>query len=512
MQILTSEQMHELDKLTMQHNNISSVELMERAAREVSQYILSHHCFGRSKIVVFAGPGGNGGDALAVSRLLLEQGCDVTAYLFNTTGHLHEDCAVNRERLQKVANETQFVEINQQFDPPQLTEDMLIVDGLFGIGLNRPLVGGFASLIRVINAASSYVLSIDIPSGLMAEDNSNNVAAHIVKADETLTFQKPKLCMMLDDCQQYLGRVAVLDIGLVDESVSNLASPFHILGMSDVKSRIKLRIPFGHKGSFGHGFLIAGQYGMAGAVILAARAALRTGLGKLTIHTPHRNNDILQISVPEAVINHDVSDDRFSQAVSVEGYDACAIGPGLGVHYDTALAFIEQVRHCDIPLVIDADGLNIIGEHKGWLRQVPPETILTPHPLEFLRIGNNGENSYQRLVEARKLAVENKYYIILKGHHSAICLPSGEVYFNTTGNSGMATAGSGDVLTGILLGFLSQGYSQTDACLCSVYLHGLAGDIAADKFTEFGMVASEIIRFLPQAFKKVLSKPRGTEA
>ena len=511
MQILTSEQMHELDKLTMQHENITSFELMERAAREIFQFIQSHRVFRQTKIVVFAGPGGNGGDALAVSRMLLEHDYDVKTYLFNTTGHLHEDCAVNRDLLRKVATEEQFVEVTQQFDTPQLTKDMLIIDGLFGIGLNRPLVGGFASLVKVINASPATVISIDIPSGLMSENNSSNVMAHIVKADYTLTFQKPKLCMLLDDCQQYLGKISVIDIGLRDDAESGLVSLYHLLQSDEVASYIKTRIPFGHKGTFGHGMLIAGKYGMAGAVIFAAKAALHTGLGKLTIHTPHRNNDILQISVPEAIISHDVSDDRFSQAVPVTDFDACAIGPGLGTHYDTALAFIEQVHHCDVPLVIDADGLNIIGEHRGWLRQVPEGTILTPHPVEFLRIGNNGENSYQRLVEARKLAMENKYYVILKGHHTAICLPTGEVYFNTTGNSGMATAGSGDVLTGILLGYLAQGYSQAEASLCSVYLHGMAGELASEELTEFGVTASDIIRFLPKAFKKLVTKQDSLE-
>ncbi len=501
MKILSAQQFRELDAYTVQAEGIASLDLMERAARKVADVIIDSRT-PDTPTVVFAGPGNNGGDALAVARMLHEAGFSPEVFLFNTNDNLSADCAANKERL-AACNGVSFTEITSQFEPPKLTPRHLVVDGLFGTGLSRPLNGGFASLVKFLNASPATVVSIDIPSGLMCEDNSTNIQNHIVCADLTLTFQLPKLSMLLADNQRFVGRLQILDIGLSAEKLEELPAEYAITERADVQLLLKTRDPFGHKGTFGHALLVAGKYGMAGAAVLAARAFLKSGAGKITIQSPRRNNDILQISVPEAVINHDHNDTHFTTPVNTDGFDAMAIGPGIGTERDTAVAFIEQVSRARVPLLIDADGINIFCGHKGWLQQLPKGSILTPHPGEFRRLGNRSTDSYSTLAEAREMAVRHNVYIVLKGRFTAICTPEGTTFFNPTGNSGMATAGSGDALAGIITSFLAQGYVQQEACLLGVYLHGLAGDLAAETLGEESVTASDIINCLPDAFKSL---------
>ncbi len=498
MKILTAQQFRELDEYTVRQEGISSLELMERAARCVAEEILTTWT-SDTPIVIFAGPGNNGGDALAVARILFEQGYQPEVFLFNTTQHLSEDCAANRDRLQAIDG-INFKEITSTFEPPQLTAQHLIIDGLFGTGLSRPLNGGFASLVKFINAAPGTVVSIDLPSGLMCEDNTYNIQNHIVCADLTLTFQLPKLALLLADNQKFVGRFKLLDIGLSEEKTAMLSSDFQITERAEVVKLLKPRNPYGHKGIFGHALLIAGKFGMAGAAVLAAKSCLRSGVGKVTLHTPLRNNDILQISVPEAILSHDSSETIFTSPVNTTDFDAAAIGPGIGTEQKTAIAFIGQVSHTQIPLLIDADGINILAGHKGWMQQIPQRSILTPHIGELKRLGNHSVDAYSALMEARELAVRHKIFVVLKGRFTAICTPDGLTRFNPTGNSGMATAGSGDVLTGLITGLLAQGYGQEEACVLGVYLHGLAGDIAAERLGKESLTASDIIDCLPQAF------------
>ncbi len=498
MKILTAQQFRELDEYTVREENISSLDLMERAARCVAEEIFIGWTTD-TPIAIFAGPGNNGGDALAVARLLFEEGYRPEVFLFNTTQHLSDDCAANRDKLQTLDG-INFTEITSTFEPPQLTARHLIIDGLFGTGLSRPLNGGFASLVKFINAAPGTVVSIDLPSGLMCEDNTYNVQEHIVCADLTLTFQLPKLALLLSDNHKFVGRFKMLDIGLSKEKTASLPTEFQITEKAEAARLLKPRNPFGHKGTFGHALLIAGKFGMAGAAVLAAKACLRSGVGKITLHTPLRNNDILQISVPEAILSHDKNENFFTSSVNTTDFDAAAIGPGIGTEQKTAVTFIEQVSRTQIPLLIDADGINILASHRGWMQQVPQGSILTPHLGEIKRLGNHSVDAYSALMEARELAVRHKIYIVLKGRFTAICTPDGQTRFNPTGNSGMATAGSGDVLTGIITALLAQGYDRENACVLGVYLHGLAGDIAAEQLGKESLTATDIIDFLPQAF------------
>lgn len=503
MKIFSQQQLPDIDAATIQEQDMKSIDLMERAAQYVSLYLSS---LNYSHYVIFAGPGNNGGDALAVARLLAaKEGNTVTAYLFNIGKGLSSNCEANRNRLAECPN-VNFTEITEKFEPPQLSENTVIIDGLFGTGLNKPLNGGFGALVQFFNASSAHIVSIDMPSGLMCENNAQNVRNHIVRANTTITFGAPKIAQLMADNHEFVGKLIVADIGLSDGKSKGLDSNYEFTDKEDIKNIIRKRDPFGHKGTFGHSLLIAGTYGMAGAAILATRACLRSGVGKVTVRTPFRNNDILQLAVPEAVLNLDSHEKHFSSPINTDDYTALAIGPGLGTNHDTAVAFIEQVRRTRIPLVIDADGLNILADHKGWIQQIPSDAILTPHFREMQRIGSHCNDSFSALTEAQEMAIKHSFFIILKGHFTTICTPEGKTFFNSTGNSGMATAGSGDILTGIICALLAQKYTQAEACRLGVYIHGLAGDIAASKLGETSLIASDIIEAIPEAFLQLSTR------
>ncbi len=500
MKIFTSAQIRELDKYTIEHEPVKSIDLMERAAKAISCAVAGEWDTG-CPIVVFAGPGNNGGDALAVARQLAEQGYSVSAYLFNITSHLSVDCEQNRKRLEENRRVKDFVVVTQEFDPPVLTAETVVIDGLFGSGLNKPLAGGFASLVKYINNSPAKVVSIDVPSGLMAEDNSFNVRAHIIKATLTLTLQQPKLSFLFPENQQFIGRLKTLDIRLSKEGMDSIDAKYVVVEEQAVRPLLKPRDPFAHKGDMGSALLVAGSYGMGGAAVLAARACLRAGAGKVTVHTPKRNSMILQVAVPEAVVQLDREETTFGEPVETEDFDALGIGPGLGRSEGAAIALIAQLKRCRCPIVADADALNLLANHRAWLQQLPQGIIMTPHPKEFDRMSGHCADSFERLTKAVDMAKRLQIYIILKGHRSALCLPDGHVVFNSTGNAGMATAGSGDVLTGIITALLARGLPQGDACLLGMYIHGLAGDLAAKELGEESLVASDITAFLPKAFK-----------
>ena len=501
MKILASTQLKELDKYTIVHEPIASIDLMERAARALTDAIVRR--WDKSfEVVVFAGPGNNGGDALAVARMLSQKGYHVEVFLFNTKGQLSEECQANLNRL-KTCGSIYFTEISTQFDPPALTENHLVIDGLFGSGLNKPLNGGFASVVKYINASKAQVVAIDIPSGLMGEDNTYNIRPHIIHADVTLSIQLPKLSFLFPENEDIVGEWELLDIGLKQSFIDAAPSTYSILEETEVRSLIRLRKRFSHKGTFGHGLLIAGSYGMAGASILAAKACLKSGIGLLTVHVPIHNHDLLQTTVPEAIVHTDIQERYFAQPMHLHRYSALAIGPGLGQEEDTALAMMEQIQGSSLPIVLDADAINILSTHRNWLSRLPKRCILTPHLGELERLIGKCMDTYERLTKVKELAAYLQSYIIVKGAWTAIVTPEGNFYFNPTGNPGMATGGSGDVLTGILLGLLAQGYSREEACKLGVYIHGLAGDIAAEEKTQMGMTAADIIEALPAAWKKL---------
>lgn len=507
MKIISSIQLKELDKYTIANEPIASIDLMERAAVELARAI-ARRWSTAFHLVVFAGPGNNGGDALAVARLLSLQGYQVEVFLFNTQGKLSEECQINLGRL-KECGSVYFTEVSTRFDPPALTEKHLVIDGLFGSGLNKPLNGGFAAVVKYINASKSPVVAIDVPSGLMCEDNTYNIRQNMIRADVTLSIQLPKLAFFFPENEEIVGEWTLLDIGLKQEFIDTADTPYSITEESEMRRLIRPRKRFAHKGNFGHALIIAGSYGMAGASILAARACLRSGVGLLTVHAPIHNHDLLQSTVPEALVQTDIHERYFAGPVDTDPYQAIAIGPGLGQEQDTALALMEQIQGCPLPLVLDADAINILSSYRNRLSKLPKRCILTPHIKELERLIGKCMDTYERLTKTKELAAYLQSYIVVKGAWTTVVTPEGNCYFNPTGNPGMATAGSGDVLTGILTALLAQGYPQEEACRLGVYVHGLAGDIAADRKGEMGLMASDLIEALPEAWKKLSETKQG---
>ena len=503
MKILPTHLIKELDAYTIQHEPISSIDLMERAAVALTNVICTRHSDTNTPFVIFAGPGNNGGDALAIARLMILRGYCPEVYLFNPKDSLSTDCSFNREHLIEL-KDCIFHEVKTKFTPPKLTPRTVVIDGLFGSGLNKPLEGGFASVVRFINASPATVIAIDIPSGLMGEDNSLNDYRHVIKADLTLSLQLPKLSFLFAENDPYVGEWQLVDIGLSKEALESMPTDYSMTEVHDIiplLERLNKRPRHAHKGSFGRALLIAGSEGMAGASVLASKACLRAGVGLLTVRIPFCNNFIIQTAVPEAITDIDIHDRHFTEAVDTDTFQAVAIGPGLGKSTQTEHAVIEQLNTTLCPMILDADALNILSQHPEGISHLPKGCILTPHLGELERLIGRCTNSYDRLQRAVTLAAESNAVIILKGAYSAMITPEGNIYFNTTGNPGMATAGSGDTLTGILLALLAQGFTNEEAAKLGVWLHGKSGDLAAEDLGEVSMKAGDIIDYLPKAIK-----------
>jgi NAD(P)H-hydrate epimerase len=397
----------------------------------------------------------------------------------------------------------EFTEVIEDFTPPVLTEHDIVIDGLFGSGLNRPLTGGFAAVVDYINKSDAHVVSIDIPSGLFGEDNRGNDREAIVKANLTLTFEFPKLAFFLAENAPYVGEWKTLEIGLHPDVIEKTETPYTMVTEEDISYVIQPRDRFAHKGTFGHALLIAGSKGKMGAAILAAKACLRSGAGLLTVHIPQRGEGVFQTNFPEAMLSFDTNVDFFSSVPELSPYNAIGVGPGMGQHMESGAAIERILQTNSKPMVIDADAINLLATNKSLISRIPERSILTPHPKEFDRIAGESASGYERLMKAKAFAVENHLIVVLKGAYTAICTTAGNIYFNSCGNPGMATAGSGDVLTGIILGLLAQGYEPETAAVMGVFIHGTAGDLAAIYQSEESLIASDIIDMLGKAFKQV---------
>ena len=498
MKFFTSRQIAEIDQLTMKYEPISSIDLMERASREVADWIINH--LGVSRLIwLFPGPGNNGGDALAVARMLTLAGFDCTVFLADLGKELKGDPAINLTRLKEL-DKVIVKMVSSEADIPAIPENVIVIDGLFGSGLTRPLTGLAARIVKAINQSEAETISIDIPSGLMGEDNSHNDLTAIVKADYTLTFEFPKLSFLFPENNQFVGHWVVLPIGLHPKAIQQVESNFTYLTKDLVAGKIQKRGKFSHKGTYGHALLIAGSYGKMGAAVLASRACLRSGVGLLTTHVPRLGYEILQNSVAEAMASIDHSDTVFSSLPEIKNYTSVGIGPGIDKKAVTHQALVELLYSKPAKLILDADAINILSENRQDIPLLPENTILTPHPKEFERLIGVSENSFDRLQQQLQFSAHNKVIVVCKGAHTCVTFPDGKVFINSTGNAGMATGGSGDVLTGIILGLLAQNYSVQDATLMGVYLHGLAGDLAAKRLGQQAMIAGDIIDELGAAF------------
>jgi NAD(P)H-hydrate epimerase len=512
MKVFTSEQVRQIDAYTIENEPIVSIDLMERASKQLSAWIFEVF---RNDIpfVILVGPGNNGGDGLAVARHLSEHNYHVEVFLIRISPKLSPDAGTNLDRLREAGR----VGIKEVKDLRELVvdnPDAVLIDAIFGSGLTRKVSGLASEIISYINSLPNLRVAIDIPSGLFGEDNSGNDPDAILKADYTLTLQSPSLSFFFAENQEYTGIWEVLPIGLHPEIQEEMETPYRYIVGEYLLSRLKSRKKFAHKGNFGHALLIAGCYGMMGAAVLAARACLRSGTGLLTSHVPRFGYKILQTTVPESLMSIDQSDIIFSEIPDLKGFTGIGVGPGLGCKPNSGRALKTLIESAGVPMVIDADALNLLAANPGLIELLPENTILTPHPREFERLAGKSmdpslENQeipgklsgYGRHLQQMEFARKHKLIIVLKGAHSSVAMPDGTCWFNTTGNPGMATAGSGDVLTGIILSLLAQGYSPEDSALLGVYLHGLAGDMAAEASSEESLIAGDIIESLGFAFQ-----------
>ena len=495
LKILTSAQTKDLDAYTIKHEPISSIALMERACQAFITWF-TQKVEVSQKIGIVCGTGNNGGDGLGIARLLSELNYSVNVWIVRGEAPVSVDFKTNLERINE---KVEVIDIVNTPDPALFSECDVLVDAIFGSGLSRPVTGIYEHVINCINRTKAIKISVDVPSGLFTDQHS---VGNIIKADHTVSFQLPKLAFLMPENYGYVGDWNVVDIGLSSAFLADVSSPYFYITENSVKEKIKKRTKFDHKGTFGHALLIAGSFGKMGACVLSARACLCAGVGLLTVHVPKSGYNIIQTSVPEAMASVDEHELFFSNVVDINQYNSIGIGPGLGQSNETVNAFHKILKQ-GRPLIIDADGLNIIAINSEFVDLISMDSILTPHPKEFERLVGKWQNDFERLDKQIRFSIKTKSVVILKGAHSSIATPDGNIYFNSTGNPGMATGGSGDVLTGILTGLLAQGYSAKDAAIVGVYLHGLAGDMAALEKSQNSLVASDLIDFLPAAFKTV---------
>lgn len=506
MKIFPVKKIAEIDRYTIENEPVASIDLMERAALAFVDKFLEINCNKLRYVDVFVGPGNNGGDALAIARLLVSMAEKVRVWVIVTADKLSADSKINLRRLKDCKNIV-VKHVYSVDDIEVSAPDSLIIDGLFGSGLNRPLEGWPKEVVQYLNALPNKTFAIDISSGLMGEDNSGNDLSAVVKADYTITFQMPKLAFLLSGNEDFVGSWHLVDIGLHKGFINSTETKFYYSQQQDFKTILKKRKPFAHKGHFGHALLLAGSYGKMGAAVLASKACLKSGVGLLITHVPRLGYGIIQTAVPEAMASIDRSDILISEHPSFDNFSAVGVGPGIGTKQNTTIALLELLQAVGSkPVVLDADAINILSQNERCMNVLPQNSVLTPHPGELDRLLGASDNSYKRLQKAIAFAKEKKVVVVLKGAYTAVIDVDGSCYFNSSGNAGMATAGSGDVLTGIILSFLAQGYKAIEAARMSVYIHGLAADIFVRKGSMESLTAGDIVDNLNLAFKQFWEK------
>lgn len=505
MKILNSEAIREIDRITCETQGIDSVQLMERAAMAVTTEIISRF-LPSQKIIVFAGPGNNGGDALASARMLYEQGYhNLEVFLFNIKKKLSHDCEEERRRLITLDG-IDFTEITREFNPPYLGPDYVVVDGLFGSGLNARLQGGFVSVARLINESGAFVISIDIPSGLFGEFNHDANLRDVVNANLTLALGLPRLAFFFEENRQAVGEWKILDIEHDAKALKDAQASFMFVDRKNVRPLIRPRNPFSGKRDYGSALIFAGSLGMMGAAVMCARSVLKCGAGLATVHSAACGLQVLQTAVPEAMFEPDHDENIITNMTLNHRHQVVVCGPGIRTGEATLAALEGLLKNANCPLILDADALNCIANKPSLLDLLPPQTVITPHVGEFDRLFGHQDNSELRLSKAIEIARHYNITIVIKGHYTATVRPTGRVYFNSTGNPGMATAGSGDVLAGVIGAFIAQGYRPDLAATLGVYVHGLAGDLAAQEIGEYGVVASDISDRLGRAIRTITSR------
>ena len=500
MKVLNAEQLRRADRFTMEHEPIGSLDLMERAGRRCAERIRA--AYGPEHPTIFlCGTGNNGGDGLVIARYLHDYFSDCKVFIVRYSDKETENFAINLKRLTDTIS-IDIQDIRTENDFPTFTPETLVTDAVFGAGLNRPVRGFTARLFDQINDSGAIVAAIDIPSGMYAEKNAENERA-VLRADRTFTIGAPKLSLLYDDNYPRIGDWELIDINIPSFFLENIKTDNYMLTPDLARRILRKRKKTDHKGVYGHALLCVGSYGKMGAAVLSSKACLRSGAGLLTVHSPRCGYEIMQQTVPEAMVSADNAERLLSDFGLPEAYHAIGIGPGIGTAPYTGSALENLLENCNRPLILDADALNLIAAKSSRLQKIPADSILTPHPKEFARLTGRNLHGTARHRLQSEMSKEYGIYIILKGAHSCVTFPDGRSFFNTAGNPGMATAGSGDVLTGILTALGAQGYSADETCLLGMFLQGVAGDIAADRTAQEALTAGDIIKNLGRAFKAI---------
>lgn len=499
MKILTAAQVQEVDRQTLIAQRISSLELMERASEEVVKAVLRDLSQKKERTFsLLCGGGNNGGDGLVIARLLLSMGEKVKVHILKAARYSSDNVA-NQSKIDSTC--ISFFDLD---NIPYLSDKEVIIDCLFGAGLSRPLSTEYRLLVDRINAHPNLVLSVDMPSGLLA-DHLNESAAIAVKPDKIYTFQTPKMALLLPDNHHFTREFEVLDIGLDKNALDSQVSHSYYIDEALVASLVKMRTRYSHKGSFGHVVLIGGSYGKIGAMSLCCLAAMKAGCGLCTVYVPRCGYICLQTAVPEVMVLTDPEEELISIFPTVNSFSAVGVGMGMGQESKTKTAFFEFLQSLSpsSKLVLDADALNLVASRREVLSCLPFHTIMTPHPKELERLIGKWSNDIDKIEKVKEFSSLYQVIVLVKGANSMIVNPNGHLYFNSTGNPGMATGGSGDVLTGIITSLLGQGYEPMDAVVLGVYLHGAAGDRVMDEIGEEGLVASDIILQLSPAMQEI---------
>lgn len=509
MKLFSAEQIYSADKFTIKKQEISSDELMERAAIQIFNWMHLRMQGAPVKIHLFCGIGNNGGDGIALARHLQEHGYNIVVYVVNYSDTRSKDFLINLDRLKDRKIWPNFLDSANEL--PAIGKDDIIVDAIFGIGLNRPLSEWVSILMNHLNKSLAFILSVDIPSGLFT-DKTPASTDNVIKSNYVLSFQAPKLIFFLPQTGIFIDQWEVLNIGLDQEFLTKTETDFQLIGKNEVLPLYVPRTKFSHKGTYGHSLIIGGSYGKIGAVQLAAKAALKTGSGLVTAYLPKCGYNVLQTSLPEVMVVTDgeevISTIDFEITPSVIG-----LGMGMGTSQQTITGFDTFLKKNKLPLVIDADGLNMLAKDKELLKLIPNDSILTPHPKELERLIGKWKDDFDKLKKTKDFATKYGIVVVIKGAHT-ITVYDEIGYVNTTGNPGMATAGSGDVLAGVITGLLAQGYPSLTAAIFGVYLHGKSGDISVEKTGYQALTATNLVDGLGDAYLdlfKVQEEPKVKE-
>ncbi|MCC6250960.1 MAG: NAD(P)H-hydrate dehydratase [Bacteroidia bacterium] len=493
--IFNTQQIKRCDEFTINHEPILGIDLMERAATALFDSLME--ICSEAAFEVYCGQGNNGGDGLALSRLLLQSGKKVKTFVIAEKDKGSNDFETNLKRLLSI-KEAQIIYLKQENNFINPEDNSVIIDALLGTGLKHSAQGVYKEAIKHINSFNNFTLAVDCPSGLMC-DIPIETDATVVCANITFSFQFVKTSFLLPEYSRYTGKVKVLDIGLhrdfIEQEPCNLFYTDKLL-LTDI---LPERSKFSHKGNYGHALLLAGSAGKFGAALLASKACLKTGVGLLTLHSSAAIEGALNSYVPSAMFSADEHQEYISELPDLANYNVIAAGCGMGKSERTAKVIKLLIQQCNTALVLDADAINILSENKTWLSFLPPETILTPHPKEFERLCGKWRNSFERIQMQKDFSVKYNCYVVFKGANTCISTPGGNCYFNSTGNPGMAKGGSGDVLTGIIAALLAQNVNKSMACVGAVYLHGLAGDVAMKNYGQIGMLAEDLINCISEA-------------